>query len=188
MRNLAARKAKIYGVPSRNAISLKADPEDMALAQKVILELDRPKKIYRLTYTVTEIDGGKAVGARHYSLIAAAGERTAFKQGTRVPVVTGSYDSASSTPNSQVQYVDVGLSIDATLNVYSDGVRLQSKVTQSSVADEKSGVGPQDPLIRQTLVDVTSTLAPGKPLVVGSMDVPGSSRSEEIRVVAELER
>jgi hypothetical protein len=47
-------------------------------------------------------------------------------------------------------YVDVGMNFDATLDEFANGVRLNSKVEQLSVADEKSGAGAQDPIIRQT--------------------------------------
>jgi hypothetical protein len=85
-----------------------------------------------------------------------------------------------------VQYLDVGLSIEATPSGEADGVKLRSKVEQSSLADEKSSVGQQDPVVRQTLLDGTSTLALGKPLVLGSLDIPGSTRHQEIEVIAEL--
>jgi general secretion pathway protein D len=42
-------KARIYGLPSQNAISMRATPEDIQLAQKIIADLDRPRKVYRLT-------------------------------------------------------------------------------------------------------------------------------------------
>jgi hypothetical protein len=83
-----------------------------------------------------------------------------------------------------VQYVDVGLSIEATI----DGSRLRTKVEQSTIADEKSAVGAQDPVIRQGVLEETSTLVEGKPLVLGSFDIPGTARHEEIGVVSELQR
>jgi type II secretory pathway component GspD/PulD (secretin) len=187
LRNLLPN-ARIYGMPSQNAISLRATAEDMAQAQKVIAELDRPKKVYRLIYTIKETDGGKEVGTRRYSLIATSGARAEFKQGNRVPVTTGSYDKDTSTAKSEVTYIDVGLSIDAHLEKYSDGVRLETKIGQSAVAEERSGLGLQDPLIRSTELDTTSTLELGKPLALGSIDVPGSAHSEEIAVVAEFVR
>ena len=101
-------------------------------------------------------------------------------------VVTGTIDAARATPGTQVQYVDVGLSIEASVDGYADGLRLRTKVEQSSLAEEKSGMGAQDPVIRQTVLEGTSTLALGKPLVLGSMDLPGSTRKQDIEVVAEL--
>jgi type II secretory pathway component GspD/PulD (secretin) len=180
--------AKIYSVASQYAISMKGTAEDIELAQKLITELDRPRKIYRLTYTITEMDSGKKTGAQSFSLIVASEEKTTFKQGSRVPIVTGSYDT-SSTPNgaeTQVQYLDVGLNIQASVGSSADGLMLRTKVEQTTVADEKSGVGAQDPIVRQTVLDGASTLSLDKPLVLGSLDIPGSTRKQEIAVIAEL--
>ena len=85
-------------------------------------------------------------------------------------------------------YIDVGLNFDATLDEFANGVRLRTKVDQSSVAEERSGVGPQDPVVRQTSLEGTSFLTPGKPLVLGSLDIPGSTRHQEVEVVMEAVR
>ena len=79
-------KAKPYYVPSQAAISLRGSPEELALVQKILSDLDKTKKIYRLTYTMTEKDGGKTIGVQHFSIIVASGSKTDFKQGSRVPV------------------------------------------------------------------------------------------------------
>jgi type II secretory pathway component GspD/PulD (secretin) len=185
LRNMLPR-AKIYGSPSQNAISLHGTPEDIQLAQKIVAELDRPRKIYRLTFTITEMDSGKRAGTQHFSLVLVSGERDVFKQGSRVPIVTGNFGVKTSTENTVVEYQDVGLKIEATAVGYADGVRLISKVERTSLAEEKSGVGPQDPVVRQTVLDGASILALGKPLVLGSLDIPGGTRHQEIEVVAEL--
>ena len=49
-------------MPSESAIVVRGTQEQLTQAQKVISELDRPKKAYRLTYTITESDGAKRVG------------------------------------------------------------------------------------------------------------------------------
>jgi len=181
-------KARVYALPSQNAISMRGTADDIQLAQKIFAEFDRPRKVYRLTYAITETDGGKTVGTLHYSLIATSGQSTVLKQGSRVPIVTGRSDDDSSKSNTQVQYVDVGLSIEAIADGVHDGARLRTKVSQSSVAEEKSGVGAQDPVIRQTTLDEITTLVPGKPLVLGSLDIPDTTRKQEIEVVVELVR
>lgn len=176
--------AKIYGVQSQNAISIQGSDEDLAQAEKIISELDRPRKVYRLTYTITEFDGGKRVGAEQFVVVVASGGRGILKQGSRIPIVTGTVDASAAVQNTQVQYQDVGLSIDASL----DGESLHSKVEQTGPADEKSGFGSQDPIIRQSVLDETSNLASDKPVVLGSLDLPGSTRREEIAVASELVR
>jgi hypothetical protein len=177
---------KLYYVPSQSAISIRGSAEDIALAQKILSDLDKTKKIYRLTYTMTEKDGGRIVGVQHFSIIVASGSRTDFKQGSRIPVATANLSSGS--PSSQITYLDIGQEVDASLDGYLDGVRLRTKVVQSSVAEDKSAVGTQDPIIRQITFEGTSTLVQGKPLVLGSLDVPDTTRHQEVEVVSELVR
>jgi len=178
--------ARIFASPSQDAISIRGSAEEIELAQKIVADLDRVKKAYRLTYTLTDIDGGKRGGTQSFSLVVAYGERATLKQGSRVPIMTGTYDTANSTPETQIQYVDVGLSIVASANAYAEGLHLSSKVEQASVADQKSAASPQNPVLNQTVLDATSNLAPGKPQVLGSIDLPGTSRRQEVAVIAEL--
>jgi type II secretory pathway component GspD/PulD (secretin) len=185
LRNMLPR-ARLYYVQSQGALSIRATPEDMLLAQKMLSDLDRDRKAYRVTYTITETDNGKKTGTQHVTLVVLSGEKTDMKQGSRVPIVTGSYDTstANAQAETQVQYMDVGLNIEASL----DRDRLRTKVEQTSVAEEKSGMGAQDPIVHQTVLDGMSTLSQGKPVVLGSLDIPGSTRHQEIEVASELVR
>lgn len=177
--------AKLYYVPSQSALSMRGSAEDIALAQKILADLDRPRKAYRLTYTIKEAGSGQPDGGQHVTLIVTSGATTDFKQGSKVPLVIGVDTQGQQPPRSDVQYMDIGLEIEATLNGYADGVHLRSKIGQSSVADEKSGVGAQDPIFRQTTLDGTATLVPGKPLILGSLDIPGTNRHQQVEVVSE---
>jgi type II secretory pathway component GspD/PulD (secretin) len=183
MRNSLPR-AKIYYVASQNAISIRAAAEDIQLAQKILADLDRSKKVYRLTFTIDESDGGKRTGSQQVALIVIPGGKSVLKQGSRVPIVTGTVENG--TPHSQVQYIDLGLTIEASLEGTADGLRLRAKVEQSKAAEEKSGLGAQDPVILQTMLDGVTTLAQGKLLVLGSLDMPGSTRRQEIEVMSEV--
>jgi type II secretory pathway component GspD/PulD (secretin) len=174
-------EAAIYAAQTQDAISLRATADDIATAKKLIAELDRPRKAYRVTYTFTETENGKPVGVHHLTLLVVAGEKAVAKHGDRVPIVTGTLDKESGAQNSQVQYLDVGLNIDASL----DGDRLRSKVEQSSVSAETSGIGKQDPIVRQTSLEATSDVAAGRSFVLGSLDIPGTTRHEEIEAAVE---
>jgi type II secretory pathway component GspD/PulD (secretin) len=181
LRNIFPRM-KIYGVASQMAITMAGTPEDVADGKSLIAELDRSSKTYRITYTLTEIDNGARGAAQKYVLIAASGERTNFVEGTKVPIVTGETDKADSS--SQIQYIDLGLKIRATPVSSADGLRLDTSIEQSSVASEKAANGP-DPTMNQTMLDGTAYLVEGKPRVLGSLDVPGTTKRLEIEVVAE---
>jgi type II secretory pathway component GspD/PulD (secretin) len=180
LRNMLPHAA-LYAVQSQNAIAVRATPDDMAVAKRMLTELDRPHKAYRVTYTITDIDNGKPAGSHRIALVVVEGRGATLRQGDRVPLVTGMQKGPTSDQNAQVQYVDVGLNLQSDI----DGEHLHSKIEQSSVADQKSWVGAEDPVIRQTMVDGYSNLGLGGSTVLGTLDFPGTSRQQKIEVVAE---
>ncbi|MFZ0304847.1 MAG: hypothetical protein WAL75_19295 [Terracidiphilus sp.] len=184
LRNMLPR-AKIYRVESQGAISMFASADELQLAQRILADIDRPAKTYRLTFTIKESDAGNPASSRRVAMVVVIGDKSEVKLGSKVPIVTGSFDTDSSKANTQVQYEDVGLMIVSWLDSSGDGLRLRTKIEQSSVSDEKSNVGIQDPVLRQSVFDGQSNLVEGKSLVLGTLDMPGSSHSEEIEVVAE---
>lgn len=177
--------ARMYGVYSQNAITVRGSADDVAAAGRMIAELDRPRPLYRLTFTIADVDAGKRTNAREFVLLAVPGKKSNFKQGSRMPILTGTSDDK--TPGAQVQYVDLGLSIEAMVSGSPEGIALHAKVEQSNLSEEKPAATP-DPVIRQIVLDESALLAPGKPLVLGLLDIPGSSRRQEIAVTAELVR
>jgi len=66
-----------------------------------------PGKFYRLDFVVKEVEGGKVLNARAYSMMTAgdARETAAMRTGTKVPVNMGSTGTS-------FQYIDVGVNID----------------------------------------------------------------------------
>lgn len=180
LRNMIGH-AKVYYAASQNAISVQGTPDEIETARKILGELDKPRKTYRLTYTITNLEDGKRTGAQHYTLLVSSDGETEFKQGSKVPIVTGSSESAPPVVNSQVQYLDVGMKIQASV----EGTTLRTKIEQSHLAEEKSGLGAQDPIVKQVYLDGISSVMQGKPVVLGSLDFPDSTRREEIEVVAE---
>jgi hypothetical protein len=185
IRNIISPAAKIYPLLSQKAMVVRVVPEDLVLIQKMLDELDRQKKTYRLTYTISEMDGSKRIGSQRFAMVLTASQRTMMKQGSKVPVVTGMNNKESGTMENAVSYLDIGMIFDATLEESANGVSLRSKVEQLSLAEEKSGLGVQDPVVRQTSLEGTSFLVPGKPLVLGSLDIPGSTRHLDVEVVME---
>jgi type II secretory pathway component GspD/PulD (secretin) len=182
LRNMLGRAA-LYYVGPQNAISVRGDAASLVEAATMIDELDRPRKEYRVTYSVVEQDGGKRVGDQSFSVVLFSGEKTNLKEGSRVPVVTGT--SGAAGQQTQFQYLDIGLAIEAQATAFGDGIQLQSKLSQTNLAEERPATVEQDPVIRQTELTGTVTLVFGKALVLGALDVPGSTRHREVQVVAE---
>lgn len=182
----ALPNAKVFFDQSQSAISLRATDEDLAAAQKMIADLDLPRKVYRLTYTFTDLEGGIRMGSQHYVFLAVAGDPTIFKQGSRVPIVIGTLQKESTAQSSEIQYLDVGININVTVTGSPDHLMLRSKIEQSSVGGEKSAVVAPDPVVRQTVLQGSMELTDKEPLVLGSLDIPGTTHHQEIEVVAEL--
>jgi len=184
LRQLLPPEVKSFFVPNQLAIEICAQPDQIALAQKIVNDLDRAKSNYRVTYTVVEIQGAKRLGAHQYSLIVTPGQESTLKQGSRVPIVTGRLDAAQNQ-QTQMSYVDIGMNFQATIDATAAGIRLRTAVEQSSVVEEKSGVASQDPVIRQTTFKGTSYLVAGKTLKLGTLDLPDTDRHLELEVAME---
>lgn len=180
LRNMFNR-ARIYSTSTENAITIRGTQEELAAAQKLIAELDRPMRVYRVTYTITDLDNGKRTGAHSVSVLVSESGRGTFKLGSRVPIVTGSTGGGSDITTA-FQYVDVGLNLEASAS----GVELRTKIEQTAVSNEKPNGGIQDPVIDQTTLEGASPLANGKPVVLGTIDVPNSTRQQQISVSTEL--
>jgi hypothetical protein len=173
----------VYLDDNQSAIVVRATPEDLATAQKVIDDLDRPKKTYRLTYTVTELEGTRRMDAQRYAMVLAPTQRTTLSESTKVPIATG-------IPT-QFTYYNVGMTFDATITEMGKGVRLQSKVQQTSDAApvqpdaQTKADATLPPVMRNANLEGAAFLTAGKPITLGSLDIPGSTRRLEVEVVME---
>jgi type II secretory pathway component GspD/PulD (secretin) len=49
----------VYYVDSQQALSVRGTADEIVQAEKMISELDRKRKVYRITYSITDIDAGK---------------------------------------------------------------------------------------------------------------------------------
>jgi len=143
---------------------------------------------YHVTYTLTVTEAGKRVGIQHFTMtVSAPTNHGTVKMGEKVPVVTGSYGpNPQAGVQTQFTYLDVGINIDAMLAEDANGLELTSKVEQSSVAPAPVKLDEvNEPVIRQMVLSNTSLLVPGKPVTLGSLDLPDTTRHIDIEVTAE---
>ncbi len=136
---------------------------------------------YRLTFTITEMDGSNKVNSQHYVVLGDAdAPPTDLRLGTKIPIETGASGSSTLPALSQITYVDVGLNIHARLQRFANGVELSSNISQSAIDSHQPN--PKSPVIRQTSLQSTVLLTENKPTVLGTMDELGSNRRLEIQV------
>jgi len=146
---------------------------------------NKPMHTYRLTYTLTELDAGKKLGLQHYTLTVNPDTHHAtLKLRSKVPFCIGGCSTSGSTQSS-FTYYDIGLSIDAALTTYANGIQVETVLDKTDVADSQPEQKILQPVIREADLTNTAMLSPGKPVQLGSIDIPGSTRHFDVEVTME---
>src|SRR5208337_3954869 len=110
-----------WGAAGHAQDSAKADADAKASAQAkteaeaAAARAEKPVHAYRLDFSVNELEDGKKINTRQYSLNLNADDANEIKIGTRVPVDAG---------HDTFQYIDVGTSIWCRIGERPDGVAL----------------------------------------------------------------
>jgi type II secretory pathway component GspD/PulD (secretin) len=182
---------KIYLVANQNALVITTYPEEFAKVEALVRILDRPRKTYRVTYTLTELEAGKTVSTQHFSMLLGDGDYTSMKEGNKIPIATGTYANgvAATSPSSEIQtqftYLDVGMNFNTSITVTGNTVVLKSKVEDSSLDQPVTIAGVTEPVVRQSVLDGTSVLTLDKPFMLGTIDIPNTARHMDIAVLIE---
>jgi hypothetical protein len=157
--------------------------QDVAKA-KPAPEATEPGHAYRLDFAVSEMDDGKKINSRQYSMNMRGGEQDELKIGTRVPVESKS---------GEFQYIDVGTDIWCRLRDLADVTWLANDVMLNLRAEISNFAVPDQqgqnmrPILRQLKIESSTIAVVGKPLVVGSVDDPNSKHQFQLEVtVAKL--
>jgi hypothetical protein len=135
-----------------------------------------PARAYRLNFSINELEEGRKVNSRQYSLNLNAGDADEVKIGTRVPVALKQGD---------VQYMDVGTHIWCRLKEADNGVVLnvRSEISNFATPDQPHTLN-NIPLLRQFVINGSTVALPGKTVIVGSVDDPASKRTFQLEVTA----
>lgn len=133
---------------------------------------------YRLDFSLNELEDGKKINSRQYSMNITGGESNDFKIGTRVPV---------EPKEGEFQYLDVGTSLWCQLRRDGSDFLLVVRADASNFAPIPSGSQEHAsrPLIRQVKINASTNVALlTKPTVIGSADDPNSKREFQLEVMA----
>jgi hypothetical protein len=137
------------------------------------------KKFYRLEFVVQEVEGGKVVNSRSFSMLMAAERgRSAIRAGAKIPYTQGPADSRT------VGQLDVGLNIDC------GDAQEEQGYFSLNVTAEISNVAEQDrslngvPLLRSNRWDSRVTLPLKRPTVIYASDDFSSKRKMQLQLTA----
>ncbi len=154
-------------------------PAQESGAPKAAPEAEKAQNAYRLDFSVNEMEDGKRINTRQYSMNSKSGDANEIKIGTRVPV---------EAKQGEFQYLDVGTNIWCRLRDVADVSSLGSNVLLNVRADISNFAMPEQqgqqvrPVLRQLKIESSTIGIPGKPLIIGSVDDPGSKKQFQLEV------
>jgi hypothetical protein len=144
-------------------------------------EPDAEPRYFHLDFVVKEVEGGKIINARAYSMTVGTDRgKTSVRSGNRVPVPSGQPGNALAS--TQFHYVDVGTNIDCW-----DAKIVQGQLTLMVIAEVSSAATAPDvpaPVIRQVKWNAPAVVALRKPAIIFSSDDPTSKRQMQLELTA----
>jgi hypothetical protein len=174
---------RVQQMPSHQTIMVRGTPEQMALAERVVDDLNRAKQKtggeYRLEYKINETSADQKVISRTYTLLVEPHEIGKLRVGPRIPIQTSDKERT---------YLDVGKNIDCRVRFETEHtVSLHLTVEFSDAGTDEHGVADRtagNPVIQQVRMETSVTLELGTPTIVSSFQDPVSKHSFQIEATA----
>jgi|SRR5690242_11864517 len=143
-----------------------------------------PPHSFKLDYTLTEMQDGKKINSRQYTLNLGGGGANGqlwqgqLSVGTRVPVSTDTQGTA--------QYLDVGTKINSSMQLRGGGEVLDTYCDVTSLVPDEAKIDGR-PILRTLTIHNSMPIAETKSMLVGTADDPNSNHEFQLDVtVTEL--
>src|SRR5262249_10143151 len=184
---------------SRNTVIFRGTPDQLALAQKLINDLNEARKNngeYRLEFRVSESEGEKKLNSKTYTLLTQPHVKTMLRTGNKVPIQTGGQAPDKASPDKKVfqfQYLDVGQNIDCVVDFATEhsvalsvGFERADLVPHDKTGDDEVVAlsAPGQPVFHQVRTEGKMIVELGKATVVLSSDDPRGSHTFQVEVTA----
>ena len=144
----------------------------------------KPVSGYKLEFILSELEDGKKINARTYSMLAQDdGTLNKLRIGSRIPVPESPFVQANPT---QYQFHDIGVNIDCRLQERGSGLMMDTTIDTSNISQptEQSNSPHLPPVVHQLRAEIRTLINPGKVALLSSMDDPTSKRKFDIEVTA----
>lgn len=136
---------------------------------------------YHLDFVVKEVEAGRAINSRSYSMIITTHGRASIRTGTKVP-----FNTSTAPNNAQYTQIDVGVNIDCyQAQEIAGQLALNVKADISSLADPSDGShSGVPPVIRRNTWDSGVIVPIKQPTTIFSSDDLGSKRKMQLELIA----
>jgi hypothetical protein len=148
--------------------SAKAASDETSAGQK-----DRVPEAYHLDFALNELEDGKVLNSRQYSMNMTNNDANEIKIGTRVPV---------QAKESEYEYLDIGTHISARIGETRGQAELFVHCEVSNFATPDHDPHDMRPVVRQMKIGGSTLLPVSKPIVIGSADDLNSKRQFQLVV------
>ena len=174
---------RIQQMPGSQTIIVRATPEQMAVAERIIDDVNRAKSKtggqYKLEFKVNESTEEKRTNSRVYDLLLEPHQVGKLRIGPRIPIQTSDKEKT---------YLEAGKNIDCQVRLETEhSVSLRLTVEFSDVGLDEHGAPEAahgDPVLQQLKIETAVTLELGVPTVVSSFQDPVSKRNFQIEATA----
>lgn len=140
-----------------------------------------PKSAYRLEFKIFELENGKRINERDFTLMTNAEHNatpSSLRIGTRVPI---------SSPGEKPNYLDVGVNIWTNLRPQAEKLAGSIRMEVTSLVPPEQGTEQRSaspPVLRNSSFNLETVLVPGKPQLLSSIDDVNSKKRVQVEVVA----
>ncbi len=138
----------------------------------------REYAVYKLDFVIAELEDGKRVNSRSYSMMAQEKRSATINVSTRVPVPT------TTAPTPSINYMDVGLTLEYTVAEEGGMVVVNGRTRIDSFAEGQPIGSVTMPVTRRVSADGQAAVTPGKPTIISSVDDVNSKKRYEVQVTA----
>jgi hypothetical protein len=137
---------------------------------------------YKMAFSIYELQDGKKINQRDYSLLVEANDRGAntLKIGTKVPIDAG---------NGGMTYADVGFELRCSAaETVNNKLAVSVDMTVTNFAIPEQNTDPRTagsrPVLRGVTQRVGAVVNPGKPQILTSMDDVNSTKRMQVELTA----
>lgn len=150
-------------------------------------EAAKTLRAYRVDYALVEMQDGKRLNTRNYTVLIEEEERgnysaASIRVGTRVPLTTANKDGQPT-----MSYMDVGLNIDCRIKPRgTDRASVESTIEVANlIADDQTRIAEKiggAPVVRSNRSRVVAVVPLGKKTMIASYDDINSTRTTQVEV------
>jgi len=147
-------------------------------------ETKPPDSFYKLSFALYELEDGKRVNQRDYTMIAKANVNPSpsIRISTRVPIYS---------EEKKMQYIDAGLTLNCNVVDHGAGkiqahceIAISGFVRPDQIPENRGNAVAPAPVLRSTNSNTWAILTPGKPSVIATVDDINSAKRMQIEMTA----